>query len=60
MQLSMFDVLEPPAPVQPDYAFGLCDCGWLLCGLHIRVLDQDGWKRVRHLWALFPNGRGMA
>lgn len=53
-QLSMLDTLDPPARPQPDYAFGRCDCGWLLAGWHIRVFDQDGWKRVRHLWVFVP------
>lgn len=59
-QLSMFDILEPPPPPRPDYWGGLCDCGWLLCGLHIRAVDQPGWPRIRHLWAFFPDGRGQA
>lgn len=54
MQLSMFDLLEPPDQPEPDYYFGLCDCGWLLAGWHASAFDQAGWKAVRHLWIYVP------
>ena len=59
-QTTMFDLLDPITPPRPDYMHGLCACGWLLCGLNFRVLDQPGWKSIRHLWALFPDGVGLA
>lgn len=54
MQMTIFDLLEPPAPPQPDYFHGRCACGWLLAGWHARAFDQDGWNAVRHLWIYVP------
>lgn len=53
-QLSMMDVLCPPSAPEPDYWHGRCACGWLLAGWHIRVVDQDAWRRVRHLSLAMP------
>lgn len=50
----LFAWADPPVK-RPDFMFGRCECGWLLFGWHISVLDQDGYSTVRHLFLCVPD-----